>query len=250
MKKKLLQVIKKFYIDIITVIIMFIAVTLFLIHYYDINNLDFNIPFRYVGTDEICTLVEAKMVQETGWNVYTDRLAAPYGFDNANNIISGMHNADTFTTKLFTAMTGNYVAGINLTFISAFYFISLIAYIVLRNLKIREYISVCGALDFALLPFIFLRNEEHLVLSCYYFIPLAILLCIWIYEDDKFLVFGKNFFYYKKNWAAIFMTFLIANSGIIYWQFFGCFFLCVTAFANVLRHKNVTYIWKSFFCIV
>lgn len=250
MKQKLLQVIKKFYKDIITVIIIFIAVTLFLIHYYDINNLDFNIPFRYVGTDEMCTLVEAKMVKETGWNVYTDRLAAPYGFDNANNIISGMHNMDTLTTKLFIVMTGNYVAGINLTFISAFYFISLIAYIVLRNLKIREYVSACGALDFALLPFIFLRNEEHLVLSCYYFIPLAILLCIWIYEDDKFLVFDKNSLYYKKNWAAIFMTFLIANSGIIYWQFFGCFFLCVTAFANVLRHRKVTYIWKSVFCIV
>ena len=109
MKDRLGGVCKRYYKDLIAVIVMFIAVTLFLIHYYEINKQDFNIPFRYTGTDEICTLVEAKMVQETGWNVYTDRLAAPYGFDNANNIISGLHNADTFTT-IFTAITGSYVA--------------------------------------------------------------------------------------------------------------------------------------------
>lgn len=250
MKDRLGSVCRRYYKDLIAVIVMFMAVTLFLIHYYEINKQDFSIPFRYTGADEICTLVEAKMVQETGWNIYTDRLAAPYGFDNANNIISGLHNADTFTTKIFTAVTGSYVAGINLTYISAFYLIALITYIVLRVFSIKEYISVCGAVDFAFLPFIFLRNEEHIVLSCYYFIPLLVLLCVWIYEDDKFLLVGRQFFRYKKNIAAIFMMFLIAGSGIAYWQFFACFFLCVTAFANVCRHKNFKYIVKSVICIV
>lgn len=245
MKSKIVILFKRCYKEIIAVIAISVAVTAFLMHYYNIQNLDFSIPFRYIGTDEMSTLVEAKMVQETGWNIYTDRLAAPYGFDNANNIISGLHNFDTFTTKIFTLITGSYAAGVNWTFISAFYLIAIVSYIVLRNLKIKEWIAVCGAVDYALLPFIFLRNEEHLVLSCYYFVPLLVLMCLWIYEDEKFLNVGKGFFKYKRNIAAIVISFFIANSGIVYWQFFGCFFLCVTVFANIVRTKKFSYIKKG-----
>lgn len=249
MRSKIKNILNKCYKDIIAVVVICIVTTIFLMHYYNIQNLDFSIPFRYTGTDEMSTLVEAKMVQETGWNTYTDRLAAPYGFDNANNIISGLHNFDTFTTKIFTMLTGSYACGVNYTFITAFYLIAIITYIVLRCLKIREWISVCGALDYAFLPFIFLRNEEHLVLSCYYFVPLLVLICLWIYEDERFLRIDRNFFKYKRNIAAIVMTFFIANSGIVYWQFFGCFFLCVTAFSNFLKTRQWQYIAKPFLSI-
>ena len=103
--------------------------------------------------------------------------------------------------------------------IATFYLIGLITYFVLRCLKLREWISIGGALTFAFLPFIFFRNIEHLVLSSYYFIPLLILLCLWIYEDKNFLVLNKSFFSYKKNILAIIFTALIANSGIVYWHF-------------------------------
>lgn len=245
MKNNIIAFLKKIYKDCLAVLVMWLAVTAFLIHYYNIQDLDFSVPFRYIGTDEMSTLVEAKMVQETGWNTYTDRLAAPYGFDNANNIISGLHNADTLTTKIFTGITGSYVAGVNLTFITAFYLIALISYIVIRCLGIKRWIAVCGAVDYAMLPFIFLRNEEHLVLSCYYFVPLLVLMCLWIYEDESFLLINRKFFKYKRNIAAIVMMFLIANSGIVYWQFFGCFFLCVTGFANFVRTKKAAYIGKA-----
>ncbi len=246
MKNNVINFLKKIYKDCLAVLIMWLVITAFLIHYYDLQNLDFSVPFRYIGTDEMSILVEAKMVKETGWNIYTDRLAAPYGFDNANNIITGLHNADTVTTKIFTVITGSYVAGVNLTFITAFYLIALISYIVIRRFNIRRWISVCGAADYAMLPFIFFRNEEHLVLSCYYFVPLLILMCMWIYEDERFLALNKDFFKYKRNIAAIIMMFLIANSGIVYWQFFGCFFLCVTGFANFVRTKKAAYIGKAF----
>lgn len=250
MRSKIKNILNKCYKDIIAIVVICIVTTIFLMHYYNIRNLDFSVPFRYTGTDEMSTLVEAKMVQETGWNTYTDRLAAPYGFDNANNIISGLHNFDTFTTKIFTMLTGSYACGVNYTFITAFYLIAIVAYIVLRCLKIREWISVCGALDYAFLPFIFLRNEEHLVLSCYYFVPLLVLICLWIYEDERFLRIDRNFFKYKRNIAAIVMTFFIANSGIVYWQFFGCFFLCVTAFSNFIKTRQWQYIAKTFLSIV
>lgn len=108
--------------DIIALIAIIITITYFLNYYYDLFSLDFNIPFRYLGADETSTLVEAKMVDETGWNIFTNRLAAPFGFNNAGSIISGFHNMDTFTNKLFAKITGSYVAGLNLTFVTAILF--------------------------------------------------------------------------------------------------------------------------------
>lgn len=236
--------------DIIALIAIIITITYFLNYYYDLFSLDFNIPFRYLGADETSTLVEAKMVDETGWNIFTNRLAAPFGFNNAGSIISGFHNMDTFTNKLFAKITGSYVAGLNLTFVTAFYFIAIIAYIVLRNFHIKEIIAFGGSIYYSLLPFIFMRNEEHLVLSCYYFIPILVLLCIWIYEDENFLKLGSSFFEYKKNYIMLGFTLLIASSGIAYWQFFACYFLCVVAFSKFLKTKDISYVIKSLICII
>lgn len=52
MKDRLGSVCRRYYKDLIAVIVMFMAVTLFLIHYYEINKQDFSIPFRYTGTDD------------------------------------------------------------------------------------------------------------------------------------------------------------------------------------------------------
>ena len=93
MKSKIVVLFKRYYKEIIAVIAISVAVTAFLMHYYNIQNLDFSIPFRYIGTDEMSTLVEAKMVQETGWNIYTDRLAAPYGFDKLNDPPKMVHRS-------------------------------------------------------------------------------------------------------------------------------------------------------------
>ncbi len=250
MKSKILRTIRHSYKDIISVVILIIMTTGLLMYFYGLQNMDMSIPFGYDGTDTMSSLVEAKITQETGWNCYTDKLATPYGYDNSNNLITGLHNVDQLLVKFFTSVTGEYVKGVNYTFLATFYLIGLVTYFVLRSLNIREWISVGGSLTFAFLPFIFFRNVEHLVLSSYYFIPLLVLLCLWIYEDEKFLVLNKGFFYYKKNILAIIFTALIANSGIVYWQFWGCFFLVVTALANVVRSKAFRCVRQSLICII
>lgn len=56
--------------------------------------------------------------------------------------------------------------------------IAYVAYFVLRQLRIKEWLSTGGALVYAFLPFIFIRGIGHIVLSCYYFVPLAVLVII------------------------------------------------------------------------
>lgn len=62
MRSKIKNILNKCYKDIIAIVVICIVTTIFLIHYYNIRNLDFSVPFRYTGTDEMSTLVEAKMV--------------------------------------------------------------------------------------------------------------------------------------------------------------------------------------------
>ena len=178
MKEKVISFFKNTYKDIIAVLVIILMTTALLIHFYGLHNMDMSVPFGYDGTDAMSSLVEAKMTQETGWNLYTDKLAAPIGFDNSNNIITGLHNTDQLMVKLYTLVTGDYVKGVNFTFLTTFYLIGIISYFVLRQLDLRRFISVMGAMTYSFLPFIFFRNVEHLVLSSYYFIPLLVLLCI------------------------------------------------------------------------
>lgn len=251
MKEKLTNRMKRCYKDVIAVTVMTILTALLLMYFYGVHKMDFSIPFGYDGTDTMSSLVTSKMIADTGWNFGTDRLAAPYGWDNTTDIIAGMHNADLLTMKVFVSIfgSGEIAKAVNLTFISAFFLIGWIAYLVLRQLRLREWVSAGGALTYAFLPFIFFRNIEHLVLSCYYFVPLLVLLCLWIYEDERFLKLDKGFFRYKRNIAAIVMCLCIANSGIAYWQFFGCFFLCATALINVVKTKQFRYIRQSLLCV-
>lgn len=251
MREKLGDWMKRCYKDIIALGVITIMTTLLLMYFYGVQNMDFSIPFGYDGTDTMSSLVTAKMVSDTGWNLGTDRLAAPYHYDNSSDIIAGLHNADVLTMKFFVTIFGSdeIAKAVNLTFITAFYFIAWIAYFVLRKMRLKEWVAAGGALTYAFLPFIFFRNIEHLVLSCYYFVPLLVLLCMWIYEDERFLRLDRGFFKYKRNLAAIFFCLCIASSGIAYWQFFGCFFLCATALINVVKTKEYRYIRQSLLCV-
>lgn len=70
------------------------------------------------------------------------------------------------------------------------------------------------------------------------------------YEDENFLKLGSSFFEYKKNYIMLGFTLLIASSGIAYWQFFACYFLCVVAFSKFLKTKDISYVIKSLICII
>lgn len=72
-----------------------------------------------------------------------------------------------------------------------------------------------------------------------YFIPLTILLCIWLFQDDDFLIPNNKFFKNKKNIIAIFFMLLIANNGGGYYQFFSCFLISITAISKLLKTKNI-----------
>ena len=181
-KEQVWEFVKKWYKDAAALVFITLAVTVLVVHFLGLRGQDLTYPLEYKGGDEMSALVSVRLVQESGWNIGTDKLTALDGYYyNTSDVIAGLHNADVFFEKLFLWITGGQVAKtVNLVYLSAFYMIAYVAYFVLRQLRIKEWLSTGGALVYAFLPFIFIRGIGHIVLSCYYFVPLAVLMCIWL----------------------------------------------------------------------
>lgn len=234
----------------ISVVILLAVTLLIMVLFYKMWDFNITVPITYEGGDETGTLINAKMFTEQTWVLSTDRLGAPYTAEYYDFTANVMHNFDMVTLKIFAMITGNAAVAFNLEFFSIFIFVALISYFVMRELKITNWIAICGSVTFAFSPFIIMRSTKHMVLSTCYFIPLSILLCIWLYERDDIFNFNRDFFKNKRNWFAILFIILIANNGIAYYQFFTCFLLLTTAISKIIKTRRFKYLAKSIAAIV
>ncbi len=224
---------------------MCIIIGLVLIWGYKLWNLDINVPMAYAGGDEISVLMQAKMLESQNWVLSNDRLGTPYGttfYDFTSNM---MHNTETVILKIFVMITSDAAAAVNLLLLSIFFMAGLVSYYVMRQLDITYWIASLASAVFGVSPYMFMRGTGHIVLTECYFIPLSLLLCLWIFERDDVLRIDKNFFKVKKNYAAIIAIILIANNGIAYYPFFTCFMLVVTALSRFMKDKDVKCILRS-----
>lgn len=138
----------------------------------------------------------------------------------------------------------------NIQFLLTISICGITAFGVLRAFKVRRVWSGFGAILFALAPYISYRNITHLGLSACYFVPISILLCVWVcFDDTTYLVISTDFFKNKKNILTILFCYLIANNGIGYYQFFSCFFLCVVALYKIVLTKKFRSIMKPV-CVI
>lgn len=250
--KKIKELWVQSYKDILTVAVMWLVVTILLIGFFQLWKCDISVPIGYGGGDEFSIINTVRMVQESGWNIGTDRLSATdeYYYNN-NEIISGLHNADIILAKVFLLFTGNDTfATANLVYFSIFYIASLVMYIVMRLLESDRYIAAVGALVYAFISFVFMRGVGHLSLSSHYFVPLAVLMAIWVHEDEKFMAPGKGFFKYKRNIGGLVMAFLVATQGIGYWQVFGCFVIAVATVSAWVKKPSIKTLIRGFVSIL
>lgn len=202
-----------------------------------------SVPFYYHGGDDISSIVTAKLIEESGWFWFNDRIGAPFGATSFDFTANMLQNVEILIAKLISLFVNDPVAATNLRHILIFPMCGISAFYVLRTLKVGRVISTFGSMMYALTPFIFYRGIVHYPLATAYFIPLSVLLCIWaIYkDDDDYLKLNKSFFKNKKNVLTLIFALLIANNGIGYYAFFTCFFLCVVALCNLITAKK----WKS-----
>ena len=239
MKEKLSKHFKDRWQDYCSFLLMILIIYGMLYYLLDLKNFKLNIPLIYEGGDDMGVLVNAKQFTEQFWNMTCNRLGAPYTVQYYDFTASMMHNVGLAVMKLFAMITGNAAATMNLEYLSIFFTAGVISYFVMRNININCWVSSFASSVFALSPYMLYRNVGHIVLTECYFVPLSILICLWIYERDDVLALDKNFFKRKINYVVLFFTFLIANNGIAYYPFFTCFIFMVTAVSKLIKTGKI-----------
>lgn len=236
---KFKQTIEKHKNDIVAISVGMFSIILYLYFIMGVRINFLNLPLIYNGGDDFTAYANAKNILETGWVFSSNRLGAPFNTCFLDFPPYFLDNIGNLLTKFFLLFTDDYVLAINMNYYSIPLISFLTAYFVMQELKICKIYSCCGALLFALLPYYFYRNIEHFVLSETYFIPLAILLSIWCYEEKITDFSIKRFFFNKHNVLMFIICILIANNGIGYYPAFSCFFLLLSGGISALDKKKM-----------
>lgn len=218
------------------------------------------LPFMYVGWDDFETYLDAQNILDTGWVWSSPRLAAPFSEDLHDFPVVFLHNFDNLLLKLILFIVPDPFVAVNIETIMTPPLIAVSAFFSLRLMGASRFVSSLGAATYAFLPFVFLRNEFHLMLTMYMFIPPAILLCVMAFRGELGLpmlskssrasspdessvrerdtsggaVRRKE--WHRPLWALAVMI-LIANNGTGYWQAFSAFFLLMTGIVALLSGR-------------
>ena len=226
--------------------ILFIGIFCLIYLYWYFGSLDLNLnkPLLQYG-DALGVYATAKQITETGWFYHTDLLGAPYIQDSLSATSGILLDANNIFIWLYCLLLGgNWIKAVNYYYFSLFFINAISAYYVLRKLKIQNVIAVFSGLAFGFSFFIFARHIGHLCLSAFFVVPLAILVCIWIFFDEDFLRF-KGFFEKKENLVAVFIAFLLAIS-FAYFPYFACFFFAVAAFSGFVKGNGLYSVISAF----
>lgn len=232
--------------------IMFITILVMIVGFliavsFDFRNFDISMPILYAGGDDYSVYKNAKMLDEnTGWVFETERLGAPYGAKYLDFMPDSLMNVDNLLIKVMGIFTSDVVTNVNLTVFFLFFLIAGTAYYCLRKMGVRGEFAITGAVVFDFIYYHYVRLIGHFSLSAYEFVPLSVLLCIWLWQDDRIFDGGRQFFKYKKNYIILLFSLLIANNGIAYYPFFTCLFLGITGVSKAIKEKRLRPLAKMF----
>jgi phosphoglycerol transferase len=144
-----------------------------------------SVPLNYYH-DIFPVLMWIKSVTDTGWWVNNEFLGTPgrlsmYDYPTNPNL----HMAAIRVLALFSS---NPALLLNVYFLLCFGFVAMAALRALREMDISAPFAVAGSLLYTFLPYHFWRGEAHLFLSSYYMVPLVVLVILWVWKGDPFLV--------------------------------------------------------------
>jgi phosphoglycerol transferase len=207
----------------------------------DLRRAHFRIPFTYQG-DAMFYHLAVKGLIDHGWFLDNRSLAAPGELD-LRDVPSSDNNFYFALLKLFSLATAHYPLALNFFFLLGFPLTVASALFVLRRFDVSWSVAVFASLLYTFLPFHFARGQHHLFLSAYYFVPLAVMIGLWICRDELSLV-DEETKRLRVNWrdpklvVSLIVCLLLGSSGY-YYAFFACFFLLAAGLLAALRRRDV-----------
>lgn len=146
---------------------------------YNVRDLTWRVPISYADRgDSMFYMGNIQTDLDTGWYEHQPRLGAPFGqtlhdFKTADNLPHVFINAfGLFVDDFGTAMNGYFLLGFPLAAVTAVWF--------LRLVGVSRSLSAVLAILFALAPYHFIRNQNHMWLGEYWAIPLGLGIVVMI----------------------------------------------------------------------
>jgi phosphoglycerol transferase len=206
-----------------------------LVAFFDLKlwRMDPDVPLFAVEGDSSYYLASIKGVLENGWFLHNPDLGAPFGQSNHDFAIGDVvHYALVWLLGL---VLGDPVIVFNAFFLLCFPLIAVVSYAVLRDLGAARAPALVAGVLFAFLPYHMIRGQDHLFLTSYYEIPLAIWLVVMLAEGRSLIGRGVP----RGRTLLIVGACLVVGAGSSYYAIFALLvLLTVVASAAIARRSR------------
>jgi len=198
----------------------------------EIWNADLRKPFDYSG-DAAFTTAVVKNVVEDGALWQNDELGAPRGQELYDFPVFAGDNAQLAIVRVLGVIVRDPIVALNLFFLLTFPLAAFTAFLVLRRLGIRPPGAFLASVLFALLPYHFLRGEDHLFLAAYWAVPLGCFLVLSVFADAPLVTPLRS-----RRTLAILASCLIVGSAAVYYAAFTLVLLAAAALLSGLARRS------------
>ena len=181
--------------------------------------MDPDVPLFDAAGDSSYYLVSIKGVLEHGWFLNNPDLGAPFGQSNYDFAIGDV--AHYVLVRLLGLVLGDPVVVFNAFFVLGFPLIAVVAYAVLRDLGATRAPALVAGVLFAFLPYHMIRGQDHLFLTSYYEIPLAVWLVAVVAAGRS--VIGRAA--PRRRMLLILAACLVVGAGSSYYAIFALLML-------------------------
>ncbi len=181
---------------------------------------------------------------------YADRISAPFNHplnripDDLHCYAFSMECSILRTTGLFQH---DPITIVNIYYLLVYFICGLTALYALRRFGVGWLASGAGAVLFALLPYHFMRNVNHLTIANYSLIPLFMLVCAWIHDHHPGAA-GANVLPERLPWReAAFVLLICLAWGLTndYYAFMFLLFAWLAAFLSSTRNRSLHPIYAA-----
>ncbi len=174
-----------------------------------------------LGGDSNFYLMITRSLEQHGSYLRNANLGWPFG-QTTYDLPQGVDNAHLAVLRVLTWITGGPGAAVNVFYVLTFFAVAFTSHIVLRKLGCSRVASAVGAFVYAFAPYHFLRGEGHLLLSGYEFVPLGVLLALWVFDDQVPLLRADGWridWRARRTWLVVAVTIALGTTGAYYFVF-------------------------------
>ena len=220
-------------------VITAVLCVLILIPAWHLRKMDLTVPLDIVSDYNLSQEMVAILVRDSHYYV-NPLLGAPgqqelYDFP----ILPWTHVIVLEAVRLFTRNPG---LAINLFYFLGYPLVAVTSLYALRRLGVSTGLAIAGAILYAFIPFHQLRNEGHLIYSCYYMVPLMALVVVWVSTGHELFHFSHKATNGSMRWltrdgAVSLVICLFTGWDNPYYAFFGAALLAVAALLGWLHSR-------------